>query len=71
MAECLGSVAQLLPRAGNLLGEHAQVISKGHHVLKHAHGLDEVFFLVDACAGEGFDQPECAHGEGAFATADT
>lgn len=70
MRECLRGVAQLLSGSRDLLREHAQVIGEAEHVLEDVDCTDEVLGIIDTSAGEGFDEPECAHAKGAFAAAD-
>lgn len=41
-------IPQLLPRAGDLLGEYAQMIAEAEHVFKHADRFLEVLFFVCA-----------------------
>ena len=69
MTESLGSVAQLLAAARNLLGEHAQVVGEAQHALKEVDRPNQVLGLVDGCAGHGFDEPEGAHAECALVAA--
>lgn len=71
MTERLGRIAQLLATPGDLLGEHAQMVREAEHVLEQVDGTDAVLGLVDARAGHGLDEPECAHAESAFAAAYT
>lgn len=71
MTKSLGGIAELLAADGDFLGEHAEVVGEGEHVLEHGDSLVEVFGVVEAGAGEGFDEPEGAHAEGAFAAADS
>ncbi len=46
MAEGLRRVAQLLARARNLLGEHADVVAEGEHVLEDLNGLVQILLVV-------------------------
>lgn len=70
MTKRLRGIAQLLAAPGNLFGKHAEVVGKGEHVFEYVDGLDEVFLVVGARARQGFDEPEGAHAEGAFAASD-
>lgn len=70
MTERLRRVTQLLSTDGDLLGEHAQMVTEAEHVFEHVDGFVEVFRVVDAGSGERLDQPEGAHAERAFAAAD-
>lgn len=70
MTKRLGRIPQLLATATDLLREHTQVIRETEHVLKDVDCAREILGVVDAGAGHGFDEPEGAHAEGAFAAAD-
>lgn len=71
VAKGLRGVAQLLAAAGNLLGEHAQMVGEAEHVLEQVDGAHAVLWLVDAGARHGLDEPESAHAEGALLAADS
>jgi len=71
MAKSLRRIAQLLTTPRDLLREHAQMIREAEHVLEDVDCADEVLIVVDAGAGECFDEPECTHAEGTFTTTDS
>jgi hypothetical protein len=71
MAKSLRCVSQLLTGSRDLFGKHAQMIGEAEHIFEDIDSADEVLPIVDTCAGECFDEPECAHTEGTFATSDS
>ena len=47
------------------------MVGEAEHVFEDIDGTDQVLAVVDAGAGECFDEPECAHTKGTFATSDS
>lgn len=69
MRERLRCVSKLLSADSDLLTKHTDVVAEVCHCFEHTCGKREVFGRVLTRSDEGFDKPERAHHEGAFAAA--